>query len=288
MRQAIPKKAVKPLIEHCNRWGGKTGRSGAEVFQEYLVWIQRYGDYFFDSPWPPKHIRKWGMTLDEEECEFIEESNSYEEEISRFTVALLKRNLSLEGFEGERFDHNFDFYGRVACWGCAVPGAMHLREYLRKLEESNARLVEDLRREPNDRFYLSLYEHRFSAECTRLDKMAGVELEFKEVEGLAEGKVCDVRNKYLCPYGAQSEELIKAGHLVESLWKLVRFYDTYWNEHSGCRPTPREAEWYHLGEAGIIDVTSREDILKALEDGRMEKIAEEFKRHEEATEEDLK
>ena len=46
MRQAIPRKAVKPLIEHCNQWGMKMGRSGAEVFQEYLVWMKRYGDFF--------------------------------------------------------------------------------------------------------------------------------------------------------------------------------------------------------------------------------------------------
>ena len=102
---------------------------------------------------------------------------------------------------------------------------------------------------------------------------------------MAEGKVCTARNKYLCPYGAQSEELIEAGYLVESLWKLVRFYDTYWNEQRSCTPAPREAKWYHLGEASIIDVTNRADILKALDDGRMDKIAEEFRRYGEANKE---
>jgi hypothetical protein len=33
---------------------------------------------------------------------------------------------------------------------------------------------------------------------------------------------------------------------------------------------------YHFDEPSIIDVTSYEDVLKALEDGRMDKIANEY------------
>jgi hypothetical protein len=34
-----------------------------------------------------------------------------------------------------------------------------------------------------------------------------------------------------------------------------------------------------MDEPSLLDVTSRDDLLKALEDGRMNKIADEFKRY---------
>jgi len=40
-------------------------------------------------------------------------------------------------------------------------------------------------------------------------------------------------------------------------------------------------KWYHYGEPSIIDVTSYEDVLKAIEDGRLKKIIEERERYEE-------
>jgi len=39
-------------------------------------------------------------------------------------------------------------------------------------------------------------------------------------------------------------------------------------------------KWYHFGEPSIIDVTSYEDIIKAVEDGILEKIIEERKKYE--------
>jgi hypothetical protein len=108
--QGIPKKAVKSLIEHCNRLGEKTGRSGTEVFKDYLEWMKKHGDYFFASHWPPKYVPT-GTWLTKEECRFILCSKNYEEEVERFTVVLLKRNLSLEGLKVEYFEHEFDFYG---------------------------------------------------------------------------------------------------------------------------------------------------------------------------------
>jgi hypothetical protein len=43
----------------------------------------------------------------------------------------------------------------------------------------------------------------------------------------------------------------------------------------------------HSDEPGIIDVTSYEDALKALEDGRMEKILEVYKKYHEGTKANL-
>ena len=114
--------------------------------------------------------------------------------------------------------------------------------------------------------------------------MANVKLEFLEAEGGAKGKVCEARNKYMCPYGEKSSELIELGAPVAYLWELIEFYNLHWNGSSSYTPSPCQAKWYHTGEPGILDVTSREDILKALEDGRISQIADEHKRYNEAAE----
>jgi hypothetical protein len=283
LRNAIPKKAVKPLIEHCNKVGAMTGRSGAQVLAGYLKLMKKHPGYFFSDPWPAKLVNFGGFWLQDDEDEFLSEARSYRDEIERFTVILLKRNLCLEGFNAERFDSEFEFYGKLLCIGCVVPDAMYNREYLRKLEETNAEIAENYRLNPDDRFYARDYNYRFSARSLMYEKMKRVELEFQELEGAAEGKTCELRNKCLCPYGARSLELIKLGHRVEILWKIVEYYHRHWHSTDSYSPISREAKWYHFGEEDFLDLTSREDVLKALEDGRIERIAEERRKYEEAT-----
>ena len=38
-------------------------------------------------------------------------------------------------------------------------------------------------------------------------------------------------------------------------------------------------KWYHYGEPEIINVTSLDDIVKAMEDGRFDKVVEEHERY---------
>jgi hypothetical protein len=275
VRRAIPKKAVKALIEYCNKFGDRVGRSGAEVFEDYLRWMKKHADFFFSSNWPPKLVPTAETWLSHEECEFIDGSAGYQEEIERFTVALLRRNLSLEGFKAEYFDSEFEFYGRVFCRDCAVPQAMYLREYLQKLRERAEWLEGKLKSEDSD-FWLSLQETYNDPKQVRHDKMVAVELEFMEKEGEAEGKTCTARNKYLCPYGAEALMLVRIGSAVRFAWKLVKFYDEHWNGSSTVTPSADEAEWYHFDEPGILDVTSYDDILRAFDDGRIEKIRDEY------------
>lgn len=282
MRQAIPRKAVKPLIEHCNKVGAGTGRSGAQVIAGYLKLMKKHAGYFFSDPWPAKPMNNWGLWLQDDEDDFLSEHRGYRDEIERFVVILLKRNLCLEGFSGERFDSEFSFYGRMLCLGCGVPEAMRLRKYLRDLEKSNAEVAEKYKANPDDYIYSRLYKFRFSPGSVRDMKMKRVELEFLELYGGTEGKTCEARNKCLCPYGAKSSELIKLGDRVETLWDIVEYYHSHWHPSDGFRLGDSDVQWYHFSEEDFLDVTSREDILKAVEDGRIEKIAEERRRHDEA------
>jgi len=51
-------------------------------------------------------------------------------------VEVLKRNISLEGFNAEGFEENFNWFGKLACWHCVVPEAVWLRDHIKKLKEA--------------------------------------------------------------------------------------------------------------------------------------------------------
>lgn len=116
-------------------------------------------------------------------------------------------------------------------------------------------------------------------DVARHDNMLLVKLRFFEEMGGAQGKTCEVENKYMCPYGEESAHLIEDGTLVKSLWHYIEWYDCHWNPTPNMTPSEREMRWYHYGESGIIDVTSHEDIIRALEDGRLGKIIEEYEKY---------
>jgi hypothetical protein len=159
-----------------------------------------------------------------------------------------------------------------------------LREYKKKLEERAKWLEERMKTEPNDYFWMRMQEHDKSPEYVKSNKMAYVELDFMEVEGEAKGKICKIRNRYLCPYGAECWKLIKVGKVVKYLWKLLEFYDHHWNiSHTGTTPSS-DAKWHHFSEPSILDVTNRDDILRALEDGRMDKIESEYSAYNQSKE----
>ena len=279
---AIPKKAVKPLIEHCNRVGERTGRSGVSVLLGYLKLMKKHAGYFFDGAWPAEPLRHSNVLwLEDDEGKFLFGCRSFREEVERFTVIMLKRNFCLEGFDGERFDFDFDLYGRILCGGCVVRDAMHDREFLRKLELSKAETAEKHKLDPGDTFWAQCHDYNLSAESVKNEKMKRVELEFFEVEGGAEGKTCDVWNRCLCPFGAKCRELGKLGGNVKYLLEVVQYYDMHWNGMRGSTPSRSHLGWFHFGEEGFLDVTNREDILKAVQDGRFNRIVDERKRYEE-------
>ena len=60
-------------------------------------------------------------------------------------VEVLKRNISLEGFNAEGFEENFNWFGKLACWHCVVPEAVWLRDHIKKLKEAIRRNEEEMR-----------------------------------------------------------------------------------------------------------------------------------------------
>lgn len=170
----------------------------------------------------------------------------------------------------------------MACWGCGVPAAMRLREQRRKLIELHEEIEKNMASgDPSD-FWVEVCEYRKKPEAIKGDMLPFVELKFLEEDGGTEGRTCRrfKHNKYLCPYGEESKELIRLGGIVNSLRKLVRFYDFHWNRSSSFTPGAGDEKWFHYDEPGFLDVTSYKDILDALGDGRMDRITDEYVKYE--------
>jgi hypothetical protein len=99
-----------------------------------------------------------------------------------------------------------------------------------------------------------------------------------EIAG-AENRTCNVINYFRCPYGDERKRLTENGSAAGELWKHIEWYNRHWNRSSTHEPAESENKWYHFGETSIVDVGGLDDILKALEDGRMEKIVEAHERY---------
>ena len=277
----IPKEAVKSLIEHCGKLGEETGREASEVFKEFLELMKKYMDYFFSEPWPQTLDRTFGFG--EVEKGFIKSGKSYKAECERFNVVLLKRNISLEGFDGEGFDEDFKFYGRKECWDCGVPDAVRLRQYVKDLEEDVKKFEEEVKGKNPSWLAVEMSKHYKKPEEVKSHKMSHVELKVYEDVGETRGKSCSVENKYKCPYRARSKMLIKAGGLAKFIWQQILWYDHHWNPSEDQVSDVEDKKWTHYNEPGIIDVTSYGDIVKAINDGRFEKIVQEHKKYMEET-----
>jgi len=111
-------------------------------------------------------------------------------------------------------------------------------------------------------------------------KMLQVSLRFFEEHGRAKGESCTVKNWSKSPYGEESGLLLHDGRLASAIWRLVEWYNDHWNRSLISTPSGESAKWYHYDEPGIIAGRIYDDIIKAIEDGRMKKIAEEHRRYE--------
>jgi hypothetical protein len=266
MKRKLPRSAVKSLIEYCKKAAGEGDDSASDLFRRYLELMKKYEDFFFGKPWPETLDRTYGL-FSQEERDFVEASGSYGEKCERAIVVRLRHTISLEGFDSKRFEENDDL-GSVPCWDCRVPEAVSLRkeitEYEQRKRETITKDMQEFYRRPD---------------VVREAEMRVVKLRFYEDKGGAEGKSCEVKNKYRCPYGEASEQLIEDGRFAEWLWREIEWYDYHWNPRRTWTPAQVDMKWYHFGEPSIIDVASYDDVIKALDDGRLERIIEEHKKY---------
>jgi hypothetical protein len=58
-------------------------------------------------------------------------------------------------------------------------------------------------------------------------------------------------------------------------WEHIEWYNRHRNLDTSCTPVASEPKWYRFNEPSIIDVTSYDDILRAIDDGRLDRIMDE-------------
>jgi len=276
-RRKLPKNAVKPLIEYYEKKAEETGSSASEIFRQYLELMKKYEDYFFSKPWP-EMLDYASKSINQEDLDFIEAGGSYAEKCERVTVVRLRHGISLEGFDSECLEGPAGL-GSVPCWDCVVPDAMTLRKEIEEYEQRKRENEEEMKLAEPSWMTKRMHEYYKRPDVVRSDKMLLVKLKFYEDVGSAEGKSCEVKDKYRCPYKEESEHLIEDGRLARAIWKHIEWYDYHWNPRTTSGPVSKEMKWYHFGEPGIIDVTSYDDVIKAIDDGRLERIIEEHKRY---------
>jgi hypothetical protein len=105
--------------------------------------------------------------------------------------------------------------------------------------------------------------------------MRGVKWRVFNELGEANNRTCKVVNYFKCPYGEERQELLDNGRMAYEIWNHIKWYDDHWNPNHTWTPAAIERKWYHYGESQIIDVTSFDDVCKALDDGRFDIILEE-------------
>ena len=160
---------------------------------------------------------------------------------------------------------------------------MRLRKKWKEYEELKRKVDEEVQLGNPSEYARVSYEHLREPSVTRYYKMLEVKLWLFEEESGVKGKECQVHNKYRCPYGAESEKLIDEGRFVKKLWDILEWYDRHWHRNSYTKPSSEEMKWYHYDEPDIIDVTSIEDIDRAFEDGRIDRIIDEYIKYYEET-----
>jgi hypothetical protein len=276
MKRKLPRSAVEPLIEYCKKTAQAEG-SASDLLEHYLELMKKYEGFFFGKPWP-ETLDETPSSISQEEMDFVEAGASYAEKCERATIARLRRMISLEGFDSERFARRGGL-GSEPCWDCVVPDAVSLRKEVEASEQRKKENEEAMKSAEPSWVTKEMHEFYRRPDVVRDDKMRRVKLRFYEDVGGAEGKSCEVKNKYACPYGEASEQLIEDGMLAKFVWQEIEWYNRHWNPSHTCIPAQNEMKWYHYGEPSIVDVTSYDDVIKAIEDGRLERIMEEHERY---------
>ena len=112
-------------------------------------------------------------------------------------------------------------------------------------------------------------------EYRRRDAFEQVKLRILNELAGAHNRTCTVLNFFKCPYGDECNTLLDEGKTARSLLKHLEWYDEHWNRNSTHIPAQDDMKWYHFNDPPILDVRSFDDVTKALEDGRMNRIIQE-------------
>lgn len=96
----LPRAALEHLMLAAERTSQRVkDKTSVEIFKNYLRLMDKYSDYFFSEPWPKKYDYKRATIFNRVDLDFIDEND--DEYVDRVLTVLLKKNLSLKGFNAD-------------------------------------------------------------------------------------------------------------------------------------------------------------------------------------------
>jgi hypothetical protein len=166
-------------------------------------------------------------------------------------------------------------YARMVCWSCVI----HEAQYAKKELDRHERYWQENGGEAAKEAWYREVGEQIASEFRKDDAMREVEWRIYNELAEAKNRTCEVMNFFHCPYGDAWRKLLQDGRDAHLFWQQITWYDEHWNGSPYSEPTPSELRWYHLNEPPIIDVTSYDDIIRAIDDGRLDKIIDEHIRY---------
>jgi hypothetical protein len=166
-------------------------------------------------------------------------------------------------------------YGQLICVSCAIEQAQDVKK---EINSDQKRWQDQGGEAAREQWYKETGELH-AKYFRKMDATRQVKWRvFNELAG-AKDRTCDAINYFHCPYKAERNQLVEVGYDASRLWHHVEWYDRHWNPSITYTPASSEMKWYHWNEPPIIDVTSYDDIIRAIEDGRLDKIIQEHERY---------
>jgi hypothetical protein len=166
-------------------------------------------------------------------------------------------------------------YARMVCWSCVITEARDAKE---RIDREDRYWQENSGEAARESWYMEAGEPHTST-FRKDDAMHQVEWRIYNELAEANNRACEVMNFFHCPYGDEWRKLLQDGRDAYLLWQQISWYDEHWNGSPYSTPPQSQQKWYHLNEPPIIDVTNYDDIVRAIDDGRLDKIIDEHIRY---------
>jgi len=166
-------------------------------------------------------------------------------------------------------------YGKLICWRCAISLAQDAKK---ELDRHERYWQENGGEAAKEAWYKEVGEPRAS-NFRKDDDVRQVKWRIFNELAEANNRTCKIQNYFRCPYGDAWHQLLEDGQDAYHLWGHIEWYDRHWNRDDKVTPAADERRWYHYDEPPIIDVTSFDDIDRAIDDGRLAKIIDEHTRY---------
>jgi hypothetical protein len=174
-------------------------------------------------------------------------------------------------------------YGKAVCWSCVIHRAQDAKK---ELDRHNRYWQENGGETAKERWYQEAGEP-YTSSFRKQDAMRQVEWRIYNELAEANNRICEIHNYFHCPYRDARDQLLQDGDDAHWLWEHIQWYDRHWNRNHTFTPSAREHEWYHYDEPPIIDVTDYDDIMRAIDDDRLDRIIDEHTRYMKETDREI-